>query len=135
MALAFPEAGGCRDAQGRHIGGGTILTRMAELMFIEALRHHFEATARAADGWLAGLKDPIVGQALTRLHERPAHPWTLPELAQGIASSRTVVVERFTRIVGDAAHALSHALAPAAGVRAVGQRIEQGRSHLDTRGL
>ncbi len=82
------------------IGSATMLTRMAELMFIEVLRHYFEELPTQQTGWFAGLKDPVVGPALARLHERPAHPWTLPELAQGIASSRTVVVERFTRIVG-----------------------------------
>jgi AraC-like DNA-binding protein len=82
------------------IGSETMLTRMAELMFIEVLRHHFSQLPEQQTGWLAGLKDPVVGPALSRLHERPAQQWTLPELAQGIASSRTVLVERFTRLVG-----------------------------------
>ena len=79
-------------------GSDTVLTRMAELMFIEVVRYHVERAR--AEGWLAGLSDEIVGPALCALHDRPAHGWTLAELARSIASSRTVLVERFTRLVG-----------------------------------
>ena len=41
-----------------------------------------------------------VGPAIAQLHARPAHPWTLEELARTIASSRSVLAERFTRVVG-----------------------------------
>ena len=51
-------------------------------------------------GGLAGLRDDVVGPAIAQLHARPAHPWTLEELARTIASSRSVLAERFTRIVG-----------------------------------
>jgi AraC-like DNA-binding protein len=82
------------------IGSATMLTRMAELMFVEVLRHYFAELPAQQTGWLAGLKDAVVGPAIHRLHQNPAHPWTLPELAQGIAASRTVLVDRFTRLVG-----------------------------------
>jgi len=82
------------------LGGDTILTRMAELMFIECLRRHVTAASPEQSGWFAGLRDPVVGPALVELHARPAHPWTLAELARAIATSRTVLAERFTRRVG-----------------------------------
>ncbi len=81
-------------------GGETLLTRMAELMFIEVVRHHLENLPPRQSGWLAALKDDVAGPALAALHERPAHPWTLPELAQAIATSRTVLAERFSALVG-----------------------------------
>ena len=61
-----------------------MLTRMAELMFIEVMRQHLEEmqAAPTSTGWIAALCDQVVGPALTQLHERPAHPWTLAELAQ-----------------------------------------------------
>ena len=77
-----------------------MLTRMAELMFVEVLRRHLEQLGPERTGWLAGLTDPVVGPALARLHENPAHPWTLPELAHSVASSRTVLAERFSHLVG-----------------------------------
>lgn len=94
----FPQQAVIESRTGR-AGNDTMLTRMAELMFIEVVRKHLER-APQHDGWLAGLKDPVVGPALAQLHERPAHPWTLAELAHSTASSRTVLAERFTRLVG-----------------------------------
>ena len=81
------------------IGSETLLTRMAELMFVEVVRRYIE-NLQEQSGWLAGLRDPVVGPALTRFHDRPAHPWTLAEMAKSIASSRTVLVERFSDLVG-----------------------------------
>ena len=54
----------------------------------------------AQRGWLAGLRDPVVSAALAALHRRPAHPWTLAELAREAATSRTVLTERFSETVG-----------------------------------
>jgi len=82
------------------LGSETMLTRMAELMFIEVVRYHVERLPPQQTGWLAGLMDAVVGPALSTLHERPGHPWTLAELARTTASSRTVLVERFSRLVG-----------------------------------
>ncbi len=69
-------------------------------MFIEVVRCHVERLAPQYTGWLAGLRDDIVGAALSSLHERPARPWTLAELARTIASSRTVPVDRFSQLIG-----------------------------------
>jgi AraC-like DNA-binding protein len=81
-------------------GSETLLTRLAELMFIEVLRRYVEELPAQQTGWLAGLTDSVVGPAIVRLHEQPTHAWTLAELAQAIATSRTVLSERFTRLVG-----------------------------------
>ncbi|MGH7678864.1 MAG: AraC family transcriptional regulator, partial [Gemmatimonadaceae bacterium] len=85
---------------GGRVGRETVLTRMAELMFIEGVRHHLEQPASAPAGWLAGLVDSVVGPALSQLHERPGHSWTLAELARTTAASRTVLSERFSRVIG-----------------------------------
>ena len=95
----FPEQVVTESRMGR-VGSETMLTRMAELMFVEVVRRHVEQISSQQTGWLAGLMDSVVGPALKKLHERPEHPWTLAELAQTVASSRTVLVERFTRLVG-----------------------------------
>lgn len=95
----FPQQVVAESRLGR-VGSETMLTRMAELMFIEVVRHHFEQLPSQQSGWLAGLRDAVVGPALLKLHEQPAHPWTLGELARTIATSRSVLVERFANIVG-----------------------------------
>jgi AraC-like DNA-binding protein len=95
----FPQQVVTESRAGR-VGSGSMLTRMAELMFIEVVRRHVEQMTLEQTGWLAGLRDDVVGPAIAQLHARPAHPWTLDELARTIASSRSVLAERFTRIVG-----------------------------------
>jgi AraC-like DNA-binding protein len=95
----FPEQAAAEARQAR-VGRETVLTRMAELLFIEVVRRHVEQMSPEQTGWLAALQDDVVGPALSRLHERPAHPWTLAELARAVASSRSVLAERFTHLVG-----------------------------------
>ncbi len=81
-------------------GAETVLTRLAEVMFIEVLRRYLEELPPGQTGWLAGLRDELVGRVLTQLHARPGHPWTLPELAREAASSRSNVAKRFALLVG-----------------------------------
>ena len=65
-------------------------------------RRRARASPRHAEqsGWLAGLRDPSVGKALSLLHARPAHAWTIEELAQEVGVSRSVMAERFAELVG-----------------------------------
>lgn len=95
----FPRQVVAESRTGR-AGSDSILTRMAELMFVEVVRRHLETLPSQHAGWLAGLRDPVVGAALSQLHEQPDYAWTLAELARKIASSRTVLAERFSQIVG-----------------------------------
>jgi AraC-like DNA-binding protein len=81
-------------------GAQCVLTRMAELMFIEVVRRYLEQLPAGQSGWLAGLRDEVVGRALALLHGRPAHPWTLVDLARESGSSRTNLARRFTDLVG-----------------------------------
>ncbi|HEY8104960.1 MAG TPA: AraC family transcriptional regulator [Gemmatimonadales bacterium] len=81
-------------------GADLVLTRLAELMFMEVLRRYLEDLPSGQTGWLAGLRDDVVGRALTLLHARPGHPWTLDDLARESASSRSSLTKRFTLLVG-----------------------------------
>lgn len=81
-------------------GAESVLTRLVELMFIEVVRRHLDALPADDTGWLAGVRDPMVGRALALIHERPEHPWTLIDLARAVASSRTRLSERFGELVG-----------------------------------
>jgi len=81
-------------------GADTVLTRLAELMFIEVLRRYLEGLPQGQIGWLAGVRDDMVGRVLALLHARPEHPWTLDELAREAASSRSSVAKRFAELVG-----------------------------------
>ena len=81
-------------------GGATVLARLSELMFVELVRRHIDAMPPGQTGWLAGLRDEHVGRALGLLHARPAHPWTLDQLAREANLSRSALAERFTHLVG-----------------------------------
>jgi AraC-like DNA-binding protein len=88
------------ESRSGRAGADSVLTRLAELMFIEVLRRYLEDLPSGQTGWLAGLRDEVVGRILTLLHRRPGHPWTLEELAREVASSRSNVAKRFTELVG-----------------------------------
>jgi AraC-like DNA-binding protein len=81
-------------------GADCVLTRLAELMFIEVLRRYLDDLPPGQTGWLAGLRDEVVGRMLTLLHARPGHPWTLADLAREAASSRSSLAKRFAELVG-----------------------------------
>src|SRR5262249_17940926 len=77
-----------------------VLSRMGELLFVEAIRRHLEVMPNDQTGWLAGLRDRHVGRALAVLHERPNHRWSVDELAKESALSRSALADRFGRLVG-----------------------------------
>lgn len=88
------------ESRQKRAGGQSVLSKVSELMFVEVLRRHLEGLGAEQRGWLAGLRDPHTGRALSLLHEKPKHPWTLEELAHEVGLSRSVLAERFTHLVG-----------------------------------
>jgi AraC-like DNA-binding protein len=84
----------------KRAGSQSVLNRLSELMFVEIIRLHMDQLANDNTGWLAGLRDPMVGRALTLLHARPSHAWTLEELASEVAASRSALADRFASLVG-----------------------------------
>lgn len=80
-------------------GAAPLMTRMPELLLIETLRLYGEETA-SDTGWLAATRDPVVGRALALLHAEPARRWTVEELACRAATSRSVLDERFRKLLG-----------------------------------
>jgi len=88
------------ESRDKRAGGESVLARLSELMFVQAIRRHLEAMPDEQRGWLAGLRDPYVGRALAVLHERPTHDWSLDELAREASLSRSALADRFGRLVG-----------------------------------
>ena len=76
-------------------GGQCILARLTELMFMEVLRRRIQTLPAGEVGWLAALKDPIVGSAIKWLHTLPDEKWTVTRLARRVGTSRSVLAERF----------------------------------------
>jgi AraC-like DNA-binding protein len=89
-----------RESRSGRAGAENVLARLSELMFVETIRSYLETLPAAESGWLAGLRDPIVGQALALLHGGPQEPWTVERLAREVGVSRSVFAERFAGMVG-----------------------------------
>jgi AraC-like DNA-binding protein len=81
-------------------GGATVLAKLSELIFVEAMRRYIQSLPDGTAGWLAGLRDRFVGRALALMHERPGHDWTVDELAEKAGISRSVLAQRFTDLIG-----------------------------------
>lgn len=88
------------EARSPRPGGTGVLSKLAEVLFIEVLRLYMNEQSEGRTGWLAAVNDRIVGAALRALHARPAQAWTLEELARVAGSSRSVLAERFQQLVG-----------------------------------
>jgi len=71
----------------------------SEVLFVETLRRYITTLPPDQIGWLAGARDPFIGQALALMHKKPADPWTVPELARQVGLSRTRFAERFNHFL------------------------------------
>jgi AraC-like DNA-binding protein len=81
-------------------GGEAVLERMSEMLFVEVLRRYVEELPAEHTGWLAGMRDQSVGRALSLLHEKPGHAWTLELLGEEAGLSRSSLHERFVHFIG-----------------------------------
>ncbi len=88
------------ESNQRRPGGEAVLERMSEMLFVEVLRRYVDSLPPEQTGWLAGMRDPAVGRALSLLHERPAAPWTLERLGEEAGLSRSSLHERFVHFIG-----------------------------------
>ena len=92
---------GVRESSAWGPGAASTLAKLAELLFIEALRRYMDQLPPEGKGWLAGVRDAHVGRALALLHGAPARSWTVEQLAHDVALSRSALAERFTSLVGE----------------------------------
>lgn len=83
-------------------GASYLLARLMEMLFLEVLRRHAARLPPGSQGMLAAASDAIVSRALSALHNNPARPWTVEDLANEAGASRTVLTERFNRLIGKA---------------------------------
>ena len=82
-------------------GSETVLAKLSELLFVEAVRRYAEALPEDQTGWLAGLRDPFVARALALFHNDITRSWTVEGLGREIGLSRSALADRFTRLIGE----------------------------------
>ena len=81
-------------------GGETVITRLADILVIQAIRTWIERDAASRTGWLGALQDRHIGRAIMLIHRDPSRAWTLSSLATEVAMSRSAFAARFTALVG-----------------------------------
>ncbi|HEY6525122.1 MAG TPA: AraC family transcriptional regulator, partial [Solirubrobacteraceae bacterium] len=81
-------------------GGFLVLQHLAHMMLVQALRAHLAEGLRGSVGWLFALADQQTSVAIHLMHDDPAHPWTLQELAGRVGMSRSGFARRFKEAVG-----------------------------------
>lgn len=81
-------------------GGQTVITRLADILFIQAVRAHLADLDNGQDGWLGALSDPDIGSALGLIHRHPEWRWTVASLAERVVMSRSAFASRFEQLVG-----------------------------------
>jgi AraC-like DNA-binding protein len=87
------------EAASAHAGSTTVLAKLSELVFVEAVRRYVDTMPDDQKGWLAGLRDRFVGRALALMHAQPARAWTVEDLADRVGMSRSALAQRFTELL------------------------------------
>lgn len=98
-----------REAKALRPGGETVITHLADILIIQAIRTWIDTAPEANQGWLSALRDKQVGRALAAIHRQPEKDWTVDSLAKEVGMSRSGFSARFTHLVGESAkHYLTH---------------------------
>jgi AraC-like DNA-binding protein len=88
------------EASAGRPGGIAIVTRLAEVVFVHAVRRWLE-TSSTSTGWAAALRDPQLAQVLSAVRGSPETKWTVERLARTAGMSRSAFAERFAKAVGE----------------------------------
>ncbi|MEO0447120.1 MAG: AraC family transcriptional regulator, partial [Verrucomicrobiota bacterium] len=89
-----------QEARSLGPGGDAVITRVSDILVVQAIRHWLQTDPHAQSGWLGALQDPQVGRALALIHRDPTQPWTVESLAEAVGVSRSGLAARFSDLVG-----------------------------------
>lgn len=82
-------------------GAGAVTARLADILFIQAVRAHLALHPTQTPGWLQGMTDPAIGRTLALIHAAPSNAWSVEVLARQAGMSRSGFSARFTALVGE----------------------------------
>ena len=91
------------EARELRAGGETVITRLADILVIQAIRSWIARDPAAQTGWLGALRDKQIGRAIALIQRDPTRNWTLASLATDVGMSRSAFAARFTQLVGEPA--------------------------------
>ncbi|HEY8461126.1 MAG TPA: AraC family transcriptional regulator, partial [Blastocatellia bacterium] len=89
------------EAISRRPGADPILTRLSDILFIQAVRAYASAVSVAGPNWFAAAADPQIGAAIANIHRAPQTQWTVERLADLAGMSRSAFASRFSGLVGE----------------------------------
>jgi AraC-like DNA-binding protein len=89
------------EASAMRAGGEAVITRLSDILVIQAIRAWMAREGPTQTGWLGALQDPRIGRAMSLVHRDPAKPWSVASLARATAMSRSAFAARFTTLVGE----------------------------------
>ncbi len=92
-----------REARELRPGGETVITHLADILIIQAIRSWIDSVPESGHGWLAALRDKQIGRALAAIHRAPEKDWSVASLAKEAGMSRSGFSARFTNLVGESA--------------------------------
>ncbi|HQP44554.1 MAG TPA: cupin domain-containing protein, partial [Thermoanaerobaculales bacterium] len=58
-------------------GGETVITRLADILVIQAIRSWLASDPTARTGWLGALQDKKIGRAIALIHRDPTQSWSV----------------------------------------------------------
>jgi AraC-like DNA-binding protein len=91
------------EAKAMNPGGETVITRLADILVVHAIRYWITHCPSTQTSWLGALRDRQIGPVISKVHRQPAHRWTLESLAREASMSRSAFAARFTELVGESA--------------------------------
>ncbi|NOX32690.1 MAG: AraC family transcriptional regulator [Deltaproteobacteria bacterium] len=89
------------EADSGQPGSQTVITRLADILFIQIIRQYIDNPVNNRRGWLAGLKDPQIGSALEYIHLNPEKPWNLNSLSGTVGMSHASFSAKFKQVIGE----------------------------------
>jgi AraC-like DNA-binding protein len=81
-------------------GSETVVTRLADILVVQAIRAWLTSTPLHEKGWLAALSDARVGRAMALMHQSPQTLWSVDGLAKAVGMSRSAFSTRFSALTG-----------------------------------
>ncbi len=92
-----------REAKALRPGSETVITHLADILVVQAIRAWIDTAPEVEQGWIAALRDIQVGKALATIHSQPEKAWSVASLAKEVGMSRSGFSARFTQLVGEPA--------------------------------
>ena len=89
------------ETEERGLGSGVVVSRLADIVFVQVVRTYAASVGGTEAGWLAALSDERIGPAIRAIHGEISRPWTVEELASVARMSRSAFALRFKRRLGE----------------------------------